>query len=122
MNDLGKSLVYQKAYPFAKDIVFFYKKMKKSNEYVLSKQILKSGTSIAANITEANGGISRDDFSAKMSIAYKECLETKYWIELLHDTNYMDTVDYENLKPKADEIGKILFSILKSCGRIKSSY
>jgi len=61
-------------------------------EYVLSKQLLRCGTSIGANIAEANGGISDNDFSAKMSIAYKECLETKYWLSLLKDTNYIRLV------------------------------
>lgn len=119
MNDLKNSKVYQKAYPFSVDIVFFYKKLVAQNEYVLSKQILKSGTSISANIVEANGGISKNDFSSKMSIAYKECLETKFWIKLLHDTDYMNKKDYEDLTQKVNEIGRILFAILKSCGRVK---
>ena len=83
-------------------------------EYVLSKQILKSGTSIGANITEANGAISKQDFSAKMSIAYKESLETKYWLRLLHETNYIEKKVFENLFNDCDELSKILFAILKT--------
>jgi four helix bundle protein len=85
-----KSLVYSKAYQFAIRIVTAYKYLnEKQKEFVLSKQLLKSGTSIGANIAEANGGISTADFSAKMSIAYKECLETQYWLSLLKDTKYI---------------------------------
>ena len=68
-----------KSYAFAVRIVKMYKYLcDKKHEYVLSKQVLRSGISIGANIVEANGAISKDDFSAKMSIAYKEALETKY--------------------------------------------
>ena len=110
----NRSLVYDKAYPFAIRIVKafnFLKEQKK--EYVLSKQLLRSGTSIGANIIEANGAISDDDFSAKMSIAYKECLETKYWLSLLKDTGYLDENTYKSMYEQADEIGKMLFAILR---------
>jgi len=81
--------------------------------YILSKQLLRSGTSIGANIAEANGAISKADFSAKISIAYKECLETKYWLSLLKDTEYIDIKAFESIYPDADEISKILYAILK---------
>lgn len=80
---------------------------------------MRSGTSIGANISEANGGISTEDFSYKMSISYKECLESKYWISLLHDTNYISEDEYSKLYPKADEIARILYKILKTTGRKK---
>lgn len=71
---ISKSLVYDKAYKFAIRIVNAYKYLSMNKkEYVLSKQLVRSGTSIGANIAEANGGISKADFSAKMSVAYKEC-------------------------------------------------
>jgi four helix bundle protein len=82
-------------------------------EFVLSKQLIRSGTSIGANIAEANGAISQADFSAKISIAYKECLEAKYWLSLLKDTNYIDEKVFNSIYADADEIGKILFSIIK---------
>ena len=86
-----KNVTYDKAYKFAIRIVNAYKYLQKEKkEFVLSKQLLRSGTSIGANIAEANGGISTADFSAKISIAYKETLETKYWLSLLKDTGYID--------------------------------
>ncbi len=87
---IKNSLSYVKAYNFAIRVVRanqFLQNEKK--EFVLSKQFLRSGTSIGANLAEANGAISDNDFSAKISIAYKECLETKYWLALLKDTNIL---------------------------------
>lgn len=82
------NVTYTKAYNFAIRIVKAYQYLcEEKKEYVLSKQLLRSGTSIGANIAEANGAISDADFSNKISIAYKECLETKYWLSLLKDTN-----------------------------------
>ncbi|MDZ8086878.1 MAG: four helix bundle protein [Nostoc sp. DedQUE12b] len=108
------SLVYEKAYQFAIRIVNAHKYLnREKKEFVLSKQLIRSGTSIAANIAEANGAISTADFSAKISIAYKECLETKYWLSLLKDTGYFDEKSFHSIYKDADEIGKILFSILK---------
>ena len=78
------TLLYKKAFKFAIRIVRLYQSLIESKkEFVLSKQLLKSGTSIGANISEANGAISGNDFSCKISIAYKESLETKYWLDLL---------------------------------------
>lgn len=79
-----ENTVKYKSLEFAKRIVKLYKYLcENKNEYVLSKQLLKSGTSIGANIAEAECGISRKDFLAKMYIAFKECVETGYWLELL---------------------------------------
>ncbi|MGB3639900.1 MAG: four helix bundle protein [Rivularia sp. (in: cyanobacteria)] len=112
---IHNSVVYDKAYKFAIRIVNAYKYLSiKQKEFVLSKQVLRSGTSIGANIAEANGAISNADFSAKISIAYKECLETKFWLNLLKDTNYISLKAFNSIHADADEISKILFSILKS--------
>ena len=109
------SVVYDKAYKFAIRIVNAYKYLKQEKqEYILSKQLIRSGTSIGANIAEANGAISQADFRAKISIAYKECLETKYWLSLLKDTGYIEQKAFNSIYEDADEIGKILFSILKT--------
>ena len=111
---VNKSLVYKKAYSFAIKVINVVKKLQSDKEYVLSKQLLRSGTSVGANIAEANGAISDADFSAKVSIAYKEILETKYWLSLLADTEYLDRNLFEELFSDADEIARILFSILKT--------
>ena len=88
---INNSLVYEKAYKFAIRVVNAYKYLQKDKkEFILSKQLLKNGTSIGSNVAEANGAISQADFSAKISIAYKECLETKYWLSLLKDTGYLE--------------------------------
>ncbi|MFC6996612.1 four helix bundle protein [Rufibacter roseus] len=106
--------LYQKSYAFAVEMVRLYKQISaEKKEYILSKQLLRSGTSIGANVAEANGGISMADFSAKISVAYKESLETKYWLNLLKDTEYIERSLAENLIMKADELSKIMFSILK---------
>ena len=113
------NVTFEKAYSFAIRIVNAYKHLAEvKREYVMSKQMLRSGTSIGANITEANGAISQADFSNKISIAYKECLETKYWLHLLKDTGYIDKRSFESMHTDADEIAKILFAILKKT-RIK---
>ncbi len=107
-------VAYTKAYNFAIRIVKAYQYLcEEKKEYVLSKQMLRSGTSIGANIAEANGAISEADFSNKISIAYKECLETRYWLSLLKDTDYVSEKSFESMRTVADEIAKILLSILK---------
>ncbi|MGC2239000.1 MAG: four helix bundle protein [Pyrinomonadaceae bacterium] len=109
------NVTYTKAYNFAIRIVKAYQYLcEEKKEYILSKQMLRSGTSIGANIAEANGAISEADFSSKISIAYKECLETKYWLSLLKDTNYISEKSFESMHTDADEIAKILFTILKT--------
>ena len=110
-----ENAAYNKAYEFAGLIVKYYPDIASDKkEFVLSKQLLRSGTSIGANLSEANGAISKADFSSKVSIAYKECLETKYWLELLKDTGYINEEKYVILFGSADELARILFSILKA--------
>ncbi|MEA5500135.1 four helix bundle protein [Limnoraphis robusta Tam1] len=109
------SKVYDKAYKFAIRMVKAYKYLcEDKKEFVLSKQLLRSGTSIGANIAEANGEISKAEFSAKMSIAYKECLETKYWLCLLKDTDYLTKESFDSVYADVEELSKMLFSIVKS--------
>ncbi|TAE15385.1 MAG: four helix bundle protein [Bacteroidetes bacterium] len=111
---LENNVTYQKAYAFAIRMVNAFKYLQlEKREFTLSKQLLRCGTSIGANIAEANGAISDADFSAKMSIAYKECLETKYWLNLLKDTDFIDAKTHDSVYQDADELGKILFTILK---------
>jgi four helix bundle protein len=87
-----ENVIAKKSYDFAIRIAKLYKHLSSDKrEFVLSKQVLRCGTSIGANVEEAIGGISRKDFKAKMSIAYKEARETDYWLRLLHDTEFIDS-------------------------------
>jgi len=119
----GKAnVLYEKAYAFAVRVVKAYQFLSaEKREYVLSKQLLRCGTSIGANVTEANGAISDADFSAKISIAYKECLETKYWLQLLHDTDFITPKMFESMFADADELGKMLFTTLRSTRQLRNA-
>lgn len=108
-------ILYAKAFDFAVSITRTARAlMEERREFVLSKQILRSGTSIGANIAEANGGISKADFSSKLSIAYKESLETKYWLDLLRETDLLSADDHAALYAHADELSKILYAIIRT--------
>ena len=109
------NVILEKSFSFAVRIVNLYKHLcQNKNEYVLSNQILRSGTSVGANVNEATCGISRKDFLSKMYIAYKEIKETIYWIELLYKTKYLTENEYESISYEANEISKILSSITKT--------
>lgn len=86
----------------------------KKNEYVLSKQILRSGTSIGANIAESECAISKKDFLSKIYIALKESAETLYWLDLLYETEYITDSQYESLYADCEEIKKMLSSTTKT--------
>jgi len=110
-----ENTVKYKSLEFAKRIVKLYKYLcENKNEYVLSKQLLKSGTSIGANIAEAECGISRKDFLAKMYIAFKECVETGYWLELLLSGDYINEKEYQSIMVDCVELRKMLSSITKT--------
>ena len=83
-------------------------------EYILSKQLLRSGTSIGANLAESECAISRKDFLAKIYIALKECSETLYWLELLQETDYLTQNEYMSLKSDCEEIRKMLSATTKT--------
>lgn len=109
------NLVRDKSYAFAIRIVKLYKYLcDEKKEFVLSKQLLRSGTSIGANIEEAIGGQSEKDFFAKLTIAYKETRETHYWIRLLTDTDYLTKEQSESVLNDTDELLKIIGSIQKT--------
>lgn len=113
------NVIYNKSFKFAIVIVNTYKDLiANKKEYVLSKQLLRAGTSIGANIREAIEAQSRNDFIAKLYIALKEAGETKYWIELLSATDYLNKVQTEDLLAKVEEILKVLNAIIKSTKRI----
>ena len=115
-----KSLVAEKSKLFAIRIINLYKYLlKEKHENVLSKQLLRSGTSIGANITEANCGISKNDFLAKMYIAYKECAETQYWLDLLVKCDYLSVKEYDSIITDCQELIKMLSSITKTLRQSK---
>ena len=110
-----KNIIQEKTFLFAVRIVNFYRYLVDiKKEYVLSKQILRSGTSIGANIEEAIGGQSKRDFINKVSIAYKESRETNYWLRLLKATNYIDEKMFCSINKDCEEILRIITSIQKT--------
>ena len=111
---MKENIILDKTYNFSIRIVRLYKFLSEKNEYILSKQILRCGTSIGANTEEAIGGISEKDFVAKLFVAYKEARETHYWLRLLKDTNYIEEELFNSLIEDCDEILKILYKIIKS--------
>jgi four helix bundle protein len=111
------NIVLDKSFEFAIRVVNLYKHLCDSKkEYTLSKQLLRSGTSIGANINEAQAAQSKKDFIAKMSIASKEARESKYWIELLIKTDYLDkdSKHTQSLLDESYELIRLLTSIIKS--------
>jgi four helix bundle protein len=111
---MKENLIQQKTYDFALKIINTSKQMQMNKEFVLSRQLLKSGTSIGANVEEAIGGQSRKDFLSKISIAYKEARETKFWLRLLRDSNSIDTDHSDELIYQVDEILRIIGSIQRT--------
>ncbi len=109
------NIVLIKSYAFAVRIIKVFKHLsEQKKEYVLSKQLLRCGTSIGANIEEAIGGQSSKDFYAKLTIAYKEARETHYWIRLLSDTDYLSKDEASSLLNDVDELLKIIGTIQKT--------
>ena len=116
-NRLKDNIVLEKSFTFAVRIVKLYKYLcSTKKEYILSKQLLRCGTSIGANVNEAQAGQSKADFISKMSIASKEARETKYWINLLIETDYIDQNEkyVKTLLQDIDEIIKLLTKIIKT--------
>ena len=112
------NLVQQKSFDFALRIIKLYSSLQEQREYVLSRQLLRSGTSIGANVTEAGAGQSRRDFLSKMSIASKEARETKYWLLLLNESELaqMDSGELRDV----EELIRILTSIVKTTANTSS--
>ena len=107
--------IAEKSKRFAVDCVRMYKHLlAKPKEHVLSKQFVRSGTSIGANVHEAIRAQSKADFSAKMSIALKEAQETDYWLDILHETGYVSQRDFNHLHSGLDELLRLLTSICKT--------
>src|SRR5450432_253372 len=112
---MKENLVKSKSFAFAIRIVKLYKFLQfEKKEYIISKQILKSGTSVGALVRESEQAESRSDFKHKLSIAQKEINEAIYWLELLRATGYLEEPQFESIHKEAIEIIKILTSIIKS--------
>lgn len=112
---MKENIIQQKSFAFAIRIVNPYKYLQTDKkEFVLSKQLLRSGTSIGVNVEEAMGGQSKNDFIAKISISYKEARETMYWVKLLKATLYLEEKKADSIMNDAEELCKILSSILVS--------
>ena len=100
---------------FAVRIVRLYQFLcDEKHEYVLAKQILRSGTSIGANLAESESAISRKDFLSKVYIALKECSETLFWLELLHDTDYLTNEQFDSIYQDCEELKKMLTATTKT--------
>ena len=109
------NVIIERSMQFSIRIVNLYKYLVKNKyEKILSSQILRSGTSIGANISESQYASSRKDFIAKMHIALKECRETEYWLELLYRTDYISTAEYESMLDDCISIIKLLTTIVKT--------
>jgi len=116
------NVILDKSFDFAVRIVNLYKLLTaEKKEFVLSKQLVRSGTSIGANVSEAVRAQSTSDFVAKLSIALKEANETDYWLRLLYKTEYLTAKEYDSINNDVNEIVSILVSILKTTKGGKNS-
>ncbi|MDR9419273.1 four helix bundle protein [Gracilimonas sp.] len=109
----NENIVLDKSFNFALSIIGLYKVLIKHKEYVLSKQLLRSATSIGANIEEATAASSKKDFAHKMTISSKEARETRYWLKLL-DKSQIVQMDYSSYIHNVNELVKILTAIVKT--------
>ena len=112
---LKENLVETKSKEFAVRIIRLYQYLvSEKQEYVMSKQLLRSGTSIGANVREGIQGFSKNDFIYKLAIALKESSETQYWLELLYETDYLTKAEFESIYLNAQELTKLLTAIIKT--------
>ena len=111
----NENIIEKKSFEFAVRVVNLYKYLtNEKKEYVLSKQLLRSGTSIGANVSEAQKAQSDADFTAKLYISLKEANETEYWLKLLYKTDYLTEQEFESIEKDINEIISILMTITKS--------
>lgn len=107
------NLIQNKSFDFALKVIALYKQLTEQKEYIISKQLLRSGTSIGANVEEANAAQSKKEFIAKMSIASKEARETKYWLRLLNESELVK-IDVREYLELIDHIINIITKIVKT--------
>jgi len=110
LPDIKKNILANKSFDFSIRIVDLYRFLIKKNEYVLSKQILRSGTAIGALITEAQNAESKKDFIHKLGISQKECSETIYWLNVLLKGKYINTKQFQSISNDTEELLKMLRS------------
>jgi four helix bundle protein len=117
-GEMSDNAVVTKSKAFAVRIVKLYQFLTETKrEYVLSKQLLRSGTSIGANVREAHNSQSKREFVAKMNIALKEAAESEYWLELLHETEYLSEAEFNGIMPDCNELNRLLISIIKTSNK-----
>ena len=122
MKAKEENIIAAKSYAFSIRCVNLYRFLcEERNDYTIGKQLLRSGTSIGANVKEAIRGYTKADFTAKMSIALKEASESEYWIEILRDTTYISAQQAESMLNDCTEVIKILISIIKTSQGIKNN-
>jgi four helix bundle protein len=107
---MKENFLKTKSYSFALDSIALYKQLVEKKEFILSKQLVRSATSVGANIREANNAQSPADFIHKLSISLKECGESQYWLELLLDSKYVNKMEFDTIYSKSNEIHKMLSS------------
>ena len=112
---MNSTAVQEKSFRFAVRIVNLCRYLQtERKEYVLSKQLLRSGTSIGANIAESQQAQSRADFTSKLNIALKEAYETNYWLRLMSETQYLNTQEFDSIIADCKELEKLLIAIVKT--------
>lgn len=112
---MSKSIVRDKSRSFAIRVIRLYKYLTdEKKEFVMSKQLLRSGTSVGANLAEQEFAISDADYLSKTSIALKEAAESAYWLDLLHETEYLNNSEYNNINTDCNELIKMLVASVKS--------
>ena len=115
MKTKDENIIVTKSYVFAVRCVNLYKYLcENKHDYVIGKQLMRSGTSVGANVKEAIRGVSKADFTAKLSIALKEASESEFWLELLRDTEYITQKQADSMIDDCHELLKLLISIIKS--------
>ena len=112
---MGEDVVKEKSKHFAIRVIRLYQYLTDNKkEFVLSKQLLRSGTSIGANVREAGRAQSKKDFISKMNIALKEAAESEYWLELLYETDYLNEIEFKSITDDISELNRLLISIVKT--------
>ncbi len=118
--EYGNNIIITKSKRFAIRIILLYQHLTSTKkEFIMVKQLLRCGTSIGANIREAEVSMSKAEFIAKLNISLKEANETAYWLELLYETDYLNQEEYDSIYPDCIELIKLLISIIKSTKSIE---